>query len=858
MTSRIILLRWFVAAAWQAQRGRWITAAAAVAVGIALATAIFTVNRSALAEFQQAIDTVNGEATMQITARAGVFPDDVFDAVLAQATRAGIEAASPVVSVDVVVRNPLQQTPERPRERLTVLGIDVFRAGAATPALIPQVDATAGETGGAGASLFADDAIFLSPAAQAAYHLRPGDTIQVTSGLLAVTLRIAGSVSAAPGQRLAVMDIGAAQWRLGAVGKLSRIDLRLAEGASAESVADLLAPLLPPTVEIAAPEKRTQRMSNLSRAYRVNLNVLALVALFTGAFLVYSAVALSAVRQRPQLALMSVLGADDAWVRNAVLAQGLAVSVVGSVAGVAGGLALANTLLAVFGGDLGGGYFSGVRPQLVIDVPAMLGFMLLGIGVGVAASWLPAREAVAARPAEALRGGSSETALVRLARRGPALWLLAAAGILLTLPAVDGLPVPAYMAIACVLLSAIAAVPWLVAHLFPWLQRRLARRGLRQPVFWLALLRVAQAPGQAAGVIAGVVASFALTVAMVIMVASFRLAVADWLEAVLPADLYGRVPASAVQGSIAPALQVRIAALPGVVRAEFSRAVELSLDPARPTVALLARNVDPASPQARLPLSGPALPTPAGAIPIYVSEGMVDLYGFTPGRAVRLPITSSPFHVAGVYRDYARQHGSITMVREHYQRLTGDASVNDMALWLAAGTRPEAAIAALAAAEPALAAAEFRSASDLRALSLRIFDRSFAMTYLLEAAALVVALFGVASSYSAQALARAREFGVLRHLGVSTREIVLQVAIEGGLLSTFGALWGAATGWVIGVILIHWVNPQSFHWTMETRAPVGLIVASAVALALCGAVAAALAVRSATGEGPLRSLKEDW
>ncbi len=858
MTSRLVLLRWFVGAAWRAQRGRWITAAAAVAVGIALATAIFSVNRSALAEFQQAIDTVNGEATMQITARAGTFPDDVFDAVILQSARAGIEAASPVVSIDVVVRHQPQLPADKPRERLTVLGIDVFRAGVATPALIPQVDASVAETGGAGASLFSDDAVFLSPAAQTAYGAKPGDSITVTSGLMAATLRVVGSVSAAPGQRLAVMDIGAAQWRLGAVGKLSRIDLRLAEGASPESVAALLAPLLPATVEIAAPEKRTQRMSNLSRAYRVNLNVLALVALFTGAFLVFSAVALSAVRQRPQLALMSVLGADDAWVRNAVLAQGLAVSVAGSVAGVAAGLALANALLAVFGGDLGGGYFSGVRPQLVTDLPALLGFMALGIGVGLAASWLPAREAVAARPAEALRGGSSEAALGRLARRGPALWLLLAAAVLLNMPPVDGLPVPAYIAIACVLLSAIAAVPWLVANLFPLLQRASTKRDTRQPVFWLALLRVAQAPGQAAGVIAGVVASFALTVAMVIMVASFRLAVADWLEAVLPADLYGRVPAGAAQGSISPALQARIADMPGVTRAEFSRAIELSLDPARPTVALLARNVDPATPQARLPLTGPALPTPAGAIPLYVSEGMVDLYGFTLGKTVRLPIASLPFHVTGVYRDYSRQHGSITMVREDYRRLTGDASVNDMALWLATGTRPDAAIAALVSAEPALSAAEFRSASDLRTLSLRIFDRSFAMTYLLEAAALVVALFGVASSYSAQALARAREFGVLRHLGVSTREIVLQVAIEGGLLSTFGALWGAATGWVIGLILIHWVNPQSFHWTMETRAPVGLIVASAAALALCGAIAAALAVRSATGEGPLRSLKEDW
>ena len=858
MNSSLTLLRWFIAAAWRAQRGRWLAAGAAVAVGIALATAIFTVNRSALSEFQQAIDTVNGEASLQIVGRAGMFDEKVFDALLAVAAKVGIDAASPVVAVDVSVPGRQTQSESRQRERLTMLGLDVFRAGVATPALIPQVDAAAGEAGGAGSSLFADDAIFLSAAAQTAYGVRAGDTLVVASGLTSVTLRVAGSVAAAPGQRLAVMDIGAAQWRLGALGKLSRIDLKLAEGVAPAGVAAALAAILPPQAEVAAPDKRTQRMSNLSRAYRVNLNVLALVALFTGAFLVFSAVGLSTVLQRPQLALMSVLGADDAWVRRVVLTQGVAVSAAGSVAGVAAGLVLANVLLAAFGGDLGGGYFSGVRPQLVIDVAALLGFAALGIAVGVVASWIPAREAVSARPVEALRGGSSEAVLARLARPGPALWLLAAAAILLMLPPVGDLPVPAYVAIACVLLSAITAVPWLVARLFPLLLRLLSRRGMRQPVFWLALLRVAQAPGQAAGVIAGVVASFALTVAMVIMVASFRLAVGDWLESVLPADLYGRVPAGAGQGAITPELQERVGKQPDVARAEFSRALELSLDPARPTVALFARNVDPAAPQLRLPLTGLALPAPAGALPIYVSEGMVDLYGFAPGKSVRLPIASQPFYVAGVYRDYSRQHGSITLPRADYRRLTGDATVNDMALWLQPGTTPEAVIASLTRAEPSLGAAEFRSARELRNLSLRIFDRSFAMTYLLEAAALLVALFGVASSYSAQALARAREFGVLRHLGVSTREIVCQVAIEGGMLSAFGALWGAATGGVIGVILIHWVNPQSFHWTMETRAPLGLIAASALVLALCGAIAAALAVRSATGEGPLRSLKEDW
>lgn len=125
----------------------------------------------------------------------------------------------------------------------------------------------------------------------------------------------------------------------------------------------------------------------------------------------------------------------------------------------------------------------------------------------------------------------------------------------------------------------------------------------------------------------------------------------------------------------------------------------------------------------------------------------------------------------------------------------------------------------LRAAVPALREVELRSARDIRALSLAIFDRSFAVTYVLEAIAIVVGLFGVAATYTGQALARAREFGMLRHLGVTRAQIVRLFAIESGLLIAVGVAWGGALGVLIAVVLVHRVNPQSFHWTMEMHWP---------------------------------------
>src|SRR5690606_2806497 len=129
---------------------------------------------------------------------------------------------------------------------------------------------------GEGVDLFADDAIFPSPRALELLGAKVGDEIVLISGAERVPLRIAGTAERAGGV-IAVMDLGTLQWRLGWLGRLSRIDLRLSAGVTPETLAGKGRLELPAEVLVVAPEDARQRMSNLSRAYRVNLTVLALV-----------------------------------------------------------------------------------------------------------------------------------------------------------------------------------------------------------------------------------------------------------------------------------------------------------------------------------------------------------------------------------------------------------------------------------------------------------------------------------------------------------------------------------------------------------------------------------------------------
>jgi predicted lysophospholipase L1 biosynthesis ABC-type transport system permease subunit len=90
----------------------------------------------------------------------------------------------------------------------------------------------------------------------------------------------------------------------------------------------------------------------------------------------------------------------------------------------------------------------------------------------------------------------------------------------------------------------------------------------------------------------------------------------------------------------------------------------------------------------------------------------------------------------------------------------------------------------------------------LKTRALAIFDRSFAITYGLEVIAVLVGLAGVAATTSAQTIARSREFGMLRHLGVTRRQIVAMLGMEGALLGLVGGVAGVALGCVLAQVLI--------------------------------------------------------
>jgi putative ABC transport system permease protein len=259
------------------------------------------------------------------------------------------------------------------------------------------------------------------------------------------------------------------------------------------------------------------------------------------------------------------------------------------------------------------------------------------------------------------------------------------------------------------------------------------------------------------------------------------------------------------------------------------------------------REFDGNRPELALPMASAVMRRPESSsaqITVWITEAMERLYAVSPGNTLTLPLGDRQVElfVGGVWRDYARQFGAIAMTAQDYTALGQAFAPSDAALWPVDEIRGQALLAQLVTQ----GGLEKSSRQEIRSLSLRIFDRSFAVTYALEAAAILIGLFGLAVTLAASVELRQRELAMLAAMGFTSRSLQHTVLAEGAVITLVGLAIGCACGVAIGAVLIHVVNPQAFHWTMSMRMP-WFVFASAIVLTFAASLAAsALAARRAT------------
>ena len=827
--------------AWHSNRARLALSVVGVALGVALGVAVHLINGSAIDEFATAARHLSGDADLVIRGPLGGFDEALYPRI---AALDGIDVASPALDFDVRIPG---------KRALHVVAVDPFEALRIQPSLF-------GARFDAARRLLEPDAMVLSRAAADDLGVNEGGRLVVQAGTGTVTLDVIAVLAAdATTQRIAYADIGSAQWRLQRLGAIDRIDVRLASGADRHDARSRIAALLPPGVHVSDIDADARDAVSMTRAYRINLDMLALVALFTGAFLVYATQALTILQRRTDIAVLRVLGVTRGGIVGILVAESAIVGAIGAALGLAIGYALAAFALTRFGGDLGAGYFAGTALGVRANPVVLVVYFCLGIAASIAGCVVPAWKAASEPPAPALKASGAIETRDRERPLWPGIALLVVALPLSLLPAIDDLPVAGYAAVATLLAGALWLVPWVSDRVLAHIPAS------RNAIALVAAQQLRGGNNQLGLSIAAIVVSFSLMVAMLIMIGSFRGSLERWLVDVLPADVYARAGGAGSSGFLDPDSFEKIRTVPSVERAMAVRVREVRIDRDGLPLTVLARDGTESDPLGRPPLVGAASLSskqyrdldPAQA---WISEAAADLHGWSPGMAIELPLGSSlvGFTVAGVWRDYTRQNGTVLIDRARYVAATNDDRVNDVWIWLKPGRSVAMLRTEIDTVLGASGLVDVRDAASIRRFSMSMFDRTFAVTYLLEGVAVLIGLFGISVGFGSQVLARRGEFGVLRHIGVTRGQIAVLLGIEGVAAGIVGIVYGLATGGAISVLLVHVINRQSFHWSMDMHVPGLALLGVSVVLVVAATVTAIISGRQAMTGQPIAAVKEDW
>jgi len=351
-----------------------------------------------------------------------------------------------------------------------------------------------------------------------------------------------------------------------------------------------------------------------------------------------------------------------------------------------------------------------------------------------------------------------------------------------------------------------------------------------------------------------------------IMVGSFRQTVVLWMASELPADLYLRPagnPATDQHPTISPAFSGKLAQLRGVRAIQRLRAYEISFQDKPVTLASVDLD-DPHIEHSSDFLSGRSaenvLPELRGANAVIVSEPFSYKHHVNRGDNVALPLgeANATFRIADVYYDYASERGMILMDRDTMLKYLPDPAASNIAVFLSPGVNPATVRAEI---ERVAAAVDARilifANSDLRKQAVQIFDRTFAITYALEAIAVFVAIMGVAGALLALVIDRRRELGLLRYLGASSLQIRKMILAEAGLLGLLSNIAGLGLGILLSLILIFVINKQSFGWTIRFHWPFAVLLGGISAIWIATLLAGCYPARIAVRLNPLEVIHED-
>jgi putative ABC transport system permease protein len=770
-----------------------------VALGVAVVVAIDLAGDAATGSFRSSMQTLAGKTDLEIIATGGI--------------------------------------EERYMAALSALPFDVhFAPLMEAQILLPGIGAV---------PLYGADLAGAPPGAAVSKALAARLASKTVAGTLAghpVTIPIARTLDSAG--EFVVLDIADAQQALHRYGKLDRIDVTVGRNEDFGRVEQAIRSALPVSALLEKPGACSDENQRMLRAFRWNLRVLSYISLVVGAFLIYNTISVSVVRRRAEIGILRAIGAARSTILAVFLAEALLFGVIGAALGVLLGRILAGGAVRLIADTVNALYTtSRPAPTELTAFEASTG-ILTGALVAFVSALAPAREAMLVAPTEAMSRGALEHR-ARLRWQRGLLWSALSGTLALAVSQagpVSGYPVGGYVAALLAIGAAALAAPAVVIAV-----NRATRRVVHSHVVGLLAGRSLTASlSRTSVVVVALATAIAMMASVGIMVGSFRETVALWLDTQLRADLYVR-PAGPTSAGDYPPLAAEVpailAATPGVAAVDIFHAVPLHFRGDRATLG--AGDMDIVRRYGRLRfLPGEDRDAILRSLPhqdrALASEPFANKHRLRSGDRVTIPIgeRAVTLIIAGIYYEYSSSQGYLVLDRATLLKYLPGQPATNAAIYLSPGVDHERVLRDVQLRTAAYGV-NVAPNQTLRRSAIEIFDRTFAVTWALEAVAIVVAMLGAANSLLALVLDRRRELGLLRYLGASAAQLRGMILAEAAFLGLLALLLGLVLGFALSLLLVFVVNKQSFGWTIQFHPPFGLLTV-ALLLVWCVTVLAGL------------------
>lgn len=786
-----------------------------VALGVAVVISIDLANISATRAFRISTESMTGKATHQLVSGKLGFDESIYTKIR---TELGFRNSAPVVEDYVAVK-------EFNNKAFRVFGVDPF----AEPPFRNYISEANDNIPINAISNFLTkpNSIMLEENSALKNKLKVGSEITIeyrtiqkklTVGAL---LRAKDDLSKQALESIIITDISTAQEILNKVGKLSHIDLLIDEKTSeGKNTLSKIKELLPAGVYLETPQMRSASLEQMSNAFELNLSALSLLALVVGMFLIYNTITFSVVQRRNVIGILRALGVTKVQIFTMIITETIILSLIGVLIGSVLGIILGQGALYFVTRTINDLYFTLNTTNVYVSNFTLIKGAFVGIFASLFACLIPAIEATRVDPVGTMKRSNLENKVEAL------LPLITLIGIILGAIGTGIFFIPTKNIIVSFtgLFTVIIAVAFLVPISTTLLMKLLTP--ITSAIFGItgriAPRNIVRSLSRSTVAIAALMVAVSVIVGVSIMIGSFRQTVVTWLDSTLTADIFisSHAESKGLDDSFALALTKKIEKIKGVNKVETARSVRI-ITKKYGSILLSAVSNDIAEKRRYSWFNGDKnnLWKEVKSGKVMVSESFAYHNALKPktGNVIKLetPKGEKTFEVVAIYYDYASDRGTVLIDSENYIKLWNDRQITSIAAFLAKDFKAEDIIPKIEQVMGNNQNITVQSNVQLRDSALDVFDRTFAITQALRILSTLVAFVGVFSTLMSLQLERTREIGVLRAIGMTTRQVQKTILIETGLMGISAGLLALPLGIILAVILIYVINIRSFGWALE-------------------------------------------